>query len=75
MSKIRAYQFTRPMFGYSGSVELRRIGEHYESATKLLSPAEYDRFVQVANTGNYAVEILCSDYGLAWEMRRKGGAA
>ena len=36
-----------------------------------LSPRRYDRLVELANSGQYAVEILDSDWGVAWQMRRK----
>lgn len=35
-----------------------------------LTRREYDRFVAVANTGKYAIEIMDSDFGVAWAMRR-----
>lgn len=36
-----------------------------------LSARRYDRLVQLANSGAYRVEILDSDWGIAWQMRRK----
>lgn len=39
-----------------------------------LRPEVYDRFVALANSGAYVVEILDSDYGVAWLMRRKEAA-
>lgn len=36
-----------------------------------LTPHSYDRFVGLANSGDYAVEIMDSDYGIAWTLRRK----
>lgn len=35
-----------------------------------LTPSTYDRFARLANSGNYIVEILDADSGVAWQMRR-----
>lgn len=41
------------------------------SRTFDLTRRRYDRLVAIANTGKYAIEIMDSDYGVAWAMRRK----
>lgn len=66
--KTLIYRFTRYTFG---SMELTRMDERYNEERQRLWSREYNRFVQLANSGNYAVEILDSDFGVAWELRRK----
>lgn len=44
----------------------------HTSTSYHVSGRRYDRLVRIANSGAVDVEILDSDSGIAWTMRRKG---
>lgn len=64
----RTYTFMR-----SGDMGTRLIvGVPFQrDQTTYLSARQYDRFVRLANSGKYFIEIMDSDFGVAWMMRRQ----
>lgn len=64
----RTYTFTESRMGGLRMVVISDTGR---SRITDLSAREYDRFVRIANSGNYAVTLEDSDYGVAWTLRRK----
>jgi hypothetical protein len=48
------------------------IRDDFQATSYHVDGRRYDRLARLANSGDYAVEILDSDYGVGWTMRRKG---
>ncbi len=68
----RHYIFERSTFGRNRprlTVEI--TGSRRPDLTYECTDATYDRFVRLANSGDYQVEIMDSDHGIAWQMYRK----
>lgn len=68
MKARKTYTFRRNPFYRGVALEL---GDGMFAPEIELTDATYNRFVRLANSGNYAVEILDADYGVAWQMQRK----
>lgn len=65
----RTYRFCSTVFDWRPRLEL----ECGYSRPRVYQPtlATYNRFAALANSGNYIVEIMHSDHGVAWQLRRK----
>lgn len=61
------YRFDRNPWGFI-EVTVERIRR---TCTYHMTQRQYDRFVRLANSGDYHVEIMDSDHGIAWQMYRK----
>lgn len=66
----KTYTFRRNPFFHGAALSIEQDGR-YSASTHDLTNASYNRYVALANSGNYSVEILDSDHGVAWLMRRK----
>lgn len=72
MKPQKTYIFEGPHYGWFPELAIEIDGQPHARPT--MSESTYDRFVALANSGNYAVEILDSDHGVAWSLRRKAAA-
>lgn len=64
----RSYTFSKTA---GGSLIVEKVDANGRARTEYVPPRFYDIFVRLANSGNYVVEIMDSDYGVAWTLRRK----
>lgn len=67
----RAYTFTSPTYGWIPELTVAAGVRRQDRQSFTPSRSTYNRFVRLANSGNYAVEILDCDHGVAWQLRRK----
>jgi hypothetical protein len=75
MKLRKTYTFISPSFGWRPELVISTDSViHRRTQQVTPSEATYDRFTRLANSGNYAVEILGVDSGVSWEMRRKSAA-
>jgi hypothetical protein len=74
MRKHKTYTFDSESFGWRPELRISVNGRKPTDAERYLSEATYNRFVRLANSGAYVVEILDHDYGVAWQLRRKEAA-
>lgn len=67
----KSYTFRRSPWGQHNAYVIVGKRGNAEPVIYELSDWQYDRFAEIANSGNYAIEIMDSDYGIAWTLRRK----
>jgi hypothetical protein len=66
----RRYEFRE---SYDGVLKVDITeGKYYKTETKYLDETTYDRFVKVANSKQFDIEILDSGYGIGWAMWKLG---
>jgi hypothetical protein len=72
MARIQSKRFTFYPSSFANPVCRLEVATDHSYRPRVYEPTEvtYNRFVNLANNGQYEVEILLADYGVAWSLTR-----